>query len=203
MAGERVRQSMRPHGFWGRLFGRSMDLLNKRAQDFAAKRLEVQPSDRILEIGFGTGRLVKKLARRTREGFVAGIDPSDVMVERAQRRTKRLRRKGRVEIKLGEVSDLPWPEAHFDKVAALHSFQFWPEPEHDLAEVSRVLKPGGLLLLIVRSRRRPAQWLPNAISRSRQEIAGTLQVLAECGFTDTRIEGKAGSSAVITARKPD
>ena len=196
------RQSMQPHGFRGRVFGWLMDRFNARAQDFALHRLNVQTTDSILEIGFGTGRLVRKLAKKARDGFVAGVDPSELMLHKAEKRTRRFRKKGRVELVLGEASALPWPDERFDKAAALHCFHFWADPEHDLAEVRRVLKPGGFFVLILRRRRKAGpKWLPNPISRSDQEIAGAFQLLTDCGFTETRIEGSAGSSPLITARK--
>ncbi len=202
MVGGKIHQGMQPHGFWGGVFGWFMDRANSRAHSFALKRLDVQESDAILEVGFGTGRLLKRLAKRARGGFVGGIDPSELMLRTAEKRTKRFRNKGRVELKLGEVSALPWPDARFDKAAVLHCFQFWSDPAHDIAEVRRVLKPGGLLLLILRAHRKAGpKWLPNPISRSGQEIAGAFELLANNGFSETRIEGKAGSSAVITARK--
>jgi len=195
-----IPQSMRPHGFKGRVFGWFMDRFNARAQDFVLSRLEVQPSDRILEIGFGTGQLVRKLARKARVGFIGGIDPSELMLHRAERRTWRFRKRGRVELKLGEAAALPWPDASFDKVAALHCFQFWADPARDLAEVRRVLKPGGLFVLVLRRRRRAGpKWLPNPVSRSGQEILGAFQLVSESGFAQTRIEGKADSSPMITA----
>ena len=198
----RVPQSMRPHGFVGRMVGWLMDRFNAKAQDSALKRLEVQPSDAVLEIGFGTGRLVRKIAKKAREGLVAGVDPSQLMLEKAERRTRRFRRKGRVELKLGEAAALPWPDACFDKAAALHSFQFWADPNHDVAEVRRVLKPGGLLVLVLRAHKgRGPKWLPNPVSRTDQEIAGVFQLLSAGGFRETRLEGKAGSSPMITARK--
>ena len=198
----KLRQSMHPHGFHGRVFSWFMDRFNARAHKFALRRRDVQPTDSILEIGFGTGRLAKRLAKTARSGFVAGVDPSELMLQTAEKRTKKFRKKGRVELKLSEASALPWPDATFDKVAALHSFQFWSDPDHDIAEVHRVLKPGGLLLLILRAHRKAGpKWLPNHISRSGQEIAGAFELLANSGFSETRIEGKAGSSAVLTARK--
>jgi len=198
----KVRQSMRPHGFRGRVFGWFMDRVNAGAHRFALRRLDVQNSDSVLEIGFGTGRLVRKLAKTARNGFIAGVDPSDLMLQTAERRTKKFRKKGRVELRLSDASELPWPDATFDKAAALHSFQFWSNPDHDIAEVHRVLKPGGLLLLILRAHKKAGpKWLPNPISRSGQEIAGAFELLANGGFAETRIEGKAGSSAVLTARK--
>jgi len=200
--GGKLRQSMHPHGFWGRVFGWFMDRFNARAHKFALHRLDVQATDSILEIGFGTGRLARKLAKATRNGFVAGVDPSELMLQTAEKRTKRFRKKGRVELRLSEASELPWPDATFDKAAALHSFPYWTNPDHDIAEVNRVLKPGGLLLLILRVHKKAGpKWLPNPISRSGQEIAGAFQLLANSGFSETRIEGKAGSSAVLTARK--
>jgi ubiquinone/menaquinone biosynthesis C-methylase UbiE len=197
-----IPQAMHPHGFKGRVFGWFMDRRNARAQDFVLGRLAVRPADRILEIGFGTGRLVRKLARSAREGFIGGIDPSELMLHRAERRTRRFLKRGRVDLRLGEAAALPWPDASFDKAVALHCFQFWADPEHDLAEVKRVLKPGGLLVLVLRRRRRAGpKWLPNPISRKGQEILGTFQLVSAAGFAQTRIEGKAGASPMITALK--
>lgn len=200
MAG--VPQSLCPHGFWGRVFGWLMDRGNARAHDFALRRLDVRNTDTILEIGFGTGRLLRKMAKQAREGFVCGVDPSELMLHTAEKRTKKFRKNGHVELKLGKASALPWADAQFDKAAALHSFQFWENPAHDLAEVRRVLKPGGLLVLVLRARRKAGpKWLPNHISRSGQEIAGAFELLANGGFSETRIEGKVGSSPVLTARR--
>ena len=195
-------QPMGPHGFWGGVFGWFMDRRNARAHTFALKRLEVQSTDAILEIGFGTGRLLRKIAKQALEGFVCGVDPSALMLQKAENRTKKFRKKGRVELKLGEAAALPWADAQFDKAAALHCFHFWNDPAHDIAEVRRVLKPGGLLLLILRAHKKAGpKWLPNPISRSGQEIAGAFELLANSGFGKARIEGKIGSSPVLTARK--
>ena len=105
-----------------------MDRANARAHDQALRRLALQKTDTVLEIGFGTGRLARKMAKQASEGFVCGVDPSQLMLETAERRTKKFRKKGRVELKLADASSLPWADAQFDKVAALHSFQFWNNP---------------------------------------------------------------------------
>ncbi len=202
MVDSKIPQPMRPHGFWGVVFGWFMDRRNARAHDFALRRLDVQKTDAILEIGFGTGRLLRKIAKRALEGLICGVDPSELMLHKAEKRTKKFRKKGHVELKLGEAAALPWADAQFDKVAALHCFHFWNNPAHDIAEVHRVLKPSGLLLLILRAHKKAGpKWLPNPISRSGQEIAGAFELLANNGFGETRIEGKIGSSPVLTARK--
>jgi ubiquinone/menaquinone biosynthesis C-methylase UbiE len=204
MVDSNIPQSMRPHGFWGGVFGWFMDRRNARAHEFALKRLDVQKTDTILEIGFGTGRLVRKMAKQAREGYICGVDPSELMLKTAEKRTKKFCKQGRVELKLGEAAALPWADAQFDKAAALHCFHFWRDPWHDITEVCRVLKPGGLLLLILRAHRKAGpKWLPNPISRSGQEIAEAFQLLVNSGFSETRIEGKIGSSPVLTARKSE
>jgi ubiquinone/menaquinone biosynthesis C-methylase UbiE len=202
MTTRKFPQVMQPHGFAGRITGWLMDRANARAHRQALHRLALQKTDTVLEIGFGTGRLARKMAKQTSEGFVCGVDPSQLMLETAEKRTKKFRKKGRIELKLADASSLPWADAQFDKVAALHSFQFWNDPKHDIAEIHRVMKPGGLLMLVLRARKRAGpKWLPNSISRSGQELIGAFQLLSEAGFRETRIEGKAGSSPVVTGRK--
>jgi ubiquinone/menaquinone biosynthesis C-methylase UbiE len=198
--GVSVPQAMRPHGFWGGVSGWMMDRSNASAQDAAFERLDVRSTDAVLEIGYGTGRLARKIAKAAPEGFLGGVDASSLMRAKAQAKTRKFRK--RVELKLGDASVLPWPDGTFDKAAALHSFQFWSDPVRALAEIRRVLKPGGLLVLVLQVHgRRPPKWLPNPVSRTRQEIANTLELLAENGFVGTRVDGKVGSSPVITARR--
>jgi ubiquinone/menaquinone biosynthesis C-methylase UbiE len=195
-----IPQAMQPHGFWGGVRSWFMDRRNARAQDFALQRLGVASGDTILEIGFGTGRLLRKLARHARDGHVAGIDPAELMLHKAEKRTRRFRKKGSVELKQGDASALPWPDGTFDKVAALHCFHFWGDPARSITEVRRVLKPGGLFVLILRRRQRKGpKWLPNPISRKGQEVVGAYQLVGAAGFTQVRIEGAAGRSPMITA----
>jgi len=190
---------MRPHGVIGVIVGKIMDLLNRRACQFARRKLH---GDAVLEIGFGTGQLVRLLSDDGTHRFVAGIDPSPLMLRMARKRNKKPVERGEVDLRLGEVSTLPWGDAYFDAVAALHSFQFWNDPLHDLREVRRVLKPGGQLLLILRARNpNRADWLPNPLSRGSNEIAETCVALRQSGFSDIAAEGKVGSSAVVVARR--
>src|SRR4030095_13095473 len=77
-----VTQFVRPHGFAGRLAGWEMSLRpsDRKRNRWAVALLDVQPQDNILEIGFGPGLAIRELARRATDGFVLGIDHSEVMV---------------------------------------------------------------------------------------------------------------------------
>jgi ubiquinone/menaquinone biosynthesis C-methylase UbiE len=195
-----IPQAMQPRGFWGSVRSWFMDRRNTKALDSTFVRLDVKPTDSILEIGFGSGRLLRTIAKTAREGFVAGVDPSELMLHKAEQRIWRFRRHRRVELKWGDASALPWADGTFDKVAALHCFHFWEDPARGISEVRRVLKPGGLFVLVLRHRQRKGpKWLPNPISRAGDEVMGAYQLIAAAGFTQARIEGAAGTSPMITA----
>lgn len=189
---------MRPHGLAGRIFGVLMERTNRPAYERAASLIDLSSEGRFLEIGFGTGMLAEMMASRATAGLVAGVDPSPLMVETARRR---LHHMGvRHELIEGTAENLPWPDASFDAAAALHSFQFWPDPVAALTEIRRVLRPGGRLILILRDHgRRQVDWLPNPWSRTPNEIEDALTLLARTGFSAGRVRPDAGTSAVIVA----
>lgn len=195
-----IPQGLRPHGFWGGVRGWFMDHRNAKAQDGALARLDLHSTDSVLEIGFGTGRLLRQIARQTAKGYVGGVEPSELMLHKGELKTWRMRKNGRVELKWGEAEHLPWPDAMFDKAAALHCFHLWADPARAIAEVRRVLKPGGLFVLVLRAgKRKGPKWLPNPISRMGNEVMGAYELVNAAGFTQARIEGAAGRSPMITA----
>ena len=75
----------------------------------------------MLEIGFGPGWALERIPARAGEGFVAGVDHSEVMVRLARERNARAVRAGRVELKHGSASALPYGDESFDKEMAVNS----------------------------------------------------------------------------------
>jgi SAM-dependent methyltransferase len=101
------------------------------------------PGGKLLEIGSGPGRLAVRLAREAPGMTLTGVDISDAMVERAARRAAGAGLSERVRFKVGDVAAMPLPDGEFDGVVSTLSLHHWPEPTHGLAEIRRVLKPGG------------------------------------------------------------
>ena len=191
-------QPMRPHGITGRVFGILMERLNRTAYRRAAALVDLPAEGSFLEIGFGTGRLLELVAADRPDGFFAGVDPSPLMLATARRRLDRAHIAR--DLREGTAERLSWPDQSFDAVAALHSFQFWPDPVSAFGEIRRVLKPGGRFVLILRDHsRKDAEWLPNPWSRSRSEINDALRLLANTGFATRREMPDAGTSAIIVA----
>jgi ubiquinone/menaquinone biosynthesis C-methylase UbiE len=101
---------------------------NIERSNWALSILDLKPTDRVLEIGFGPGLTIQRLNRIVTEGAVLGLDHSDVMVRQASRRNKKAISGGRVRLLLGSASDLPPIEAPLDKILDINSFQFWDNP---------------------------------------------------------------------------
>ncbi len=142
-----ARQSSNPHGVIGRfiawIMARETAALNARAVELLA----LQPSDRVLEIGFGHGRTVASIARIVVSGHVAGVDVSASMTRLATRRNRAAVADGRVDLRTGDCAALPFPAADFDKSLSVHTVYFWTEPGACLREIRRVLRPGGCFVL--------------------------------------------------------
>jgi ubiquinone/menaquinone biosynthesis C-methylase UbiE len=111
--------------------------------------MDVQPADHVLDIGCGGGMAIQLLALTAAEGFVAGVDYSEEMVQQARQRNAPAVRAGRVQILHGNVAALPYDDESFDKVIAVETFYFWPDPVAVLPEVRRVMRPGGLVALVM------------------------------------------------------
>jgi ubiquinone/menaquinone biosynthesis C-methylase UbiE len=125
---------------------------NLRAMDV----LGINQSDHILDLGCGHGRSLAELASRAPMGHVVGADPSELMVEIASQRNRTLIEAGRVDVVPATAESLPFADDFFDKVLCVHVLYFWKNPDVPLREIARVLKPGGRLGLLFRTKADPA-----------------------------------------------
>lgn len=167
-----------PTGFLGRLGGIAMARTGRRMNQRAVQLLDVQPSDSVLEIGFGPGVGIQLLAKSVSSGRVAGIDLSEVMVEQAKARNAAGIRTGRVELRRGSAESLPFEDAIFDKVMAVNSMHLWPDAVAGLQETRRVLRPGGRIVLGFHLFKR--SWTEELRER-------VTELLPEAEFTDVRV----------------
>ena len=179
----------RPTGLLGRFVGNIMARGNEHEQGWTLALLDIQPSDHILEIGFGPGVAIQQAAQHVVNGQVVGIDYSETMVQVARKRNVTAIKTGRVALKRGEVTSLPYPDASFDKAFTIHCIYFWEDPIHALRQLRRVLKPGGLLAVTIMPRdawpkQRPVP--PDLFTLySGSEVE---QMLATAGFHNVRME---------------
>ena len=147
-----AEQSRRPSGALGWLIGNIMSHETESLNAAALAALELRPDDRVLEVGFGHGKTLRKAAEVVSGGFVAGVDFSETMLGMARRRCSRLMAAARVQLELADSTRLPFPAEHFDKAYSVHTLYFWNDPVAHLREIRRVLRPGGRLALGFRTK---------------------------------------------------
>ena len=168
----------------------------------ALKLLDLQPSDRVLEVGFGHGRTMERAAEALTTGFIAGVDLSEEMVRMAEYRCRHLIREGKVTVTVGDSVHLPFPDQHFDKALSVHTVYFWADPEAHLCEIRRVLAYGGRLVLGFRSKEdKMAEDFPESVYTfyTAEEVGGLLET---SGFERVDLAHAPGGLIMATACRP-
>ncbi|MFX1446192.1 MAG: class I SAM-dependent methyltransferase [Promethearchaeota archaeon] len=164
LADKLAKHTRKPTGKIGKVVGEYMGKIHKDVTEWGLDKIEINPSDIILDIGFGAGYNINNIAKHLETGKVYGIDYSETMVDLAKEINRNFIENGLAEIKHGSVSSLPFPDKFFDIVMGVETVNFWPDIINDLREVRRVLKPGGILILINNSykhkkfKRRNKKW---------------------------------------------
>lgn len=119
-----------------------------RLRQMTIEQALLQPGETLLDVGCGTGGVTLPAKRRVgNKGSAAGIDPSPEMIAVARRKAQRAGLE--IDLRVGVIESLPFPDGTFDVVTA--SLMMHHLPRHlqvkGLAEIRRVLKPGGRILI--------------------------------------------------------
>src|SRR5260370_34501716 len=134
----------KPEGDAGRAVGERLNRVNADITAAVYRRLQLRPSDRVLEIGFGNGKLLTALLACADDLTYVGVDISETMVTEAIAFNAELVATGQASFRLAPAEAIPCPDQSFDKVFAVNVIYFWPDPVRALAEMRRVLRSGGL-----------------------------------------------------------
>jgi SAM-dependent methyltransferase len=148
----------------------------------------------VLELGFGPGLAIRELSRIAAEGYVCGIDHSELMLRWATRRNADGLRRGVVDLRLGSVDELPEFDAPFDKILTVNTMLFGSDPVARLAELRLLLRPGGLIAVAYQPRG-PGATDETSVAKGR-EIAAAL---IRAGFSEVRLETMRLKPAVVCA----
>lgn len=149
----------------------------------------IQPGEQMLDVGCGTGTLAIQVARHVGTvGRVAGIDPSSQQIARA--RAKAARRGFAIEFQIGVIEQLPFPDRSFDVVFSTLMIHHLPAPlkRQGLAEIVRVLKPEGRLLLADFTHRTDRVGRAAHFHAGGSRIHDLVALLKDTGFTIAETE---------------
>lgn len=117
---------------------------NPRWRRFMVSRVSMPETGRALDVATGTGAVAIELARRIPAPII-GLDQSHPMVRRGTERVAGAELSGRIRFVLGHGERLPFLDGTFDAVTFSYLLRYVDSPAHTLAELARVLRPGGTM----------------------------------------------------------
>jgi SAM-dependent methyltransferase len=163
-------------------------VLNTSSYPAVADALQLSPDDELLDLGCGSAGFLAGQADRVHR--VAGIDLSDIQVSLARKRLGERIAAGTAEIVHGDAGALPWPDASFTVVTCMSVFEALPDPAGVVAEVFRVLRPGGRAVLNI-GERVPAGTQTHRILNGAGWVWAeddVRRMVEQAGFTDVSIQ---------------
>ena len=143
-----VNQTRKPEGVLGKLMVNEMNGGHAKLADWGMSYLPNITPDDIVDLGCGGGRNAGELANRYQNAHVIAIDYSPVSVKKASSHNRKWIEGGRMLVKQGDVSHLHLPSGKTDLATAFETIYFWPGLKACFSEVCRVLKPGGVFLIV-------------------------------------------------------
>lgn len=158
-------------------------LANQGNLDALAERLGDLAGKTVLDLGFGQGKMVSALVEAGAD--VMGVEVSETMRSMANDANRQAVSDGRVDLRIGDGVRLPFEDDTADAVTSAHSIYFMSDPAETMAEVRRVLRPGGwVTLAFISAEKGVATWMDPAVYTAylTDEVTALLN---GAGFTET------------------
>jgi SAM-dependent methyltransferase len=140
------QQHRYPTGLIGQIIGERMLRQHAPETEWSVGLLQLQPTDRILEIGFGAGRGLALALAQAHQGRITGVDLSPAMIRAAAWRNRTAIERGQLLLVRGDVATLPFGEQCFDKLFSIHTFYFWPDLRAVCTRLIAILAHSGRLV---------------------------------------------------------
>ncbi len=118
----------------------------KEFHQFVLSTVLAYDPGKVMDIGFGTGNVIRLLAMEDQEVELYGVEPSPHMFKLATRKLKKFVVAGRIKLAMGSSREIPFDEK-FDVVFSSLSFHHWRNQQESIENIFRFLKPGGRLLI--------------------------------------------------------
>lgn len=147
---EMAGQLRQPNGEAGVEIGNFMNDGNKAMNEAAIDALELNCGDCLLEIGMGNGNYVPSILAKFPGIQYIGCDFSELMVAEATKNHQEHIKSKQADFKLSEAQSLPLDDHSIDCILTVNTLYFWEDPQKELEELKRVLKPRGQLVIAIR-----------------------------------------------------
>jgi arsenite methyltransferase len=180
-----ARQLGHPDGWRGQLVGRILNRANRTFVQAAVEAAGLVPGAVAADLGFGGGVGLRMLLDTVGPtGRVYGVDVSRTMLERARVRFADEWAAGRLELIGGSLVDLPLAEDSVDAIITVNTFYFLEDPRPALREITRVLRPGGRVVIGIGDPDEMARFPVTAHGFHLRPVAELVAAMAAAGLAD-------------------
>lgn len=186
-------QARKPSGLFGKyVMTKIFDYVNAELNSLVKETVNPNKNDKILEIGFGSGKLIHGMAEIITEGIIEGIDFSDAMLHQARKLNKQYISDGTVKLQKGECCNLPYGNNLFDKGCSVNTLYFLKEPEKCFLEIYRTLKPKGKIVIGFRDNKQMNHLNLDKDIFNTYSLDEVVDLLTNSGFSNVQIVKKDG-----------
>ena len=198
MATALAKQLRKPSGFLGNLVGKMMEFRTRGFYKEIIAKLSPRQGEHILEIGYGPGLGIYRIASSYPDCRISGIDFSELMYNKAYKRNEKYIEKGTVHLKLGDVLTLEPGDDKFDKIFCVNVIYFWNDLNMAFTRIFNMLGKNGEFLIYMdhKDTLEKAKFLADFCKYPVEEVESQLK---NAGFTD--IEYTLVKGYFISARK--
>jgi len=185
-----ANQCRKPEGFFGRLMARLLESRNKKTNDWIISLMDIRDNDSLLEVGYGPGYAINRIAHAFKHVKISGIDFSELMWKKASRRNHVFILTKRVDLVCGDLIDYKGKN-EFSKIYGVNVVYFWNDLDKYLAKIFKLLKKKGEVFLYMTD---PSQL--DKIPFARNEVFNKytrdqmLVELKKAGFKKARFENE-------------
>lgn len=194
-----ARQFERPSGMFGHYSSKIMFKGNRRKYETLIHDMNIQPGNRILEIGYGPGLGIHMISHLCESCTIHGVDFSKLMYQKAHRYNKSMIDAGKVRLQHGDYLSLALTPGQYDKIFCINVIYFWDELFAPFEKTLSLLKANGAfhifmfdIKLLIEKR------APDAVF-NKYSVEHVVEVLKSAGFS--QVEHYFDKGHYITAKK--
>ena len=200
---KRLLNAGNPKGFWGIFTLKNMNNDHAKLVDAGLPYAQIQRNDVCLDIGCGGGYTLKRLSEQT-DNKIYGIDISETSVKLSGKFNKKGVKEGRIIVKQGSASVIPFPDETFDVITAVETFYFWENKHKCLESIYNALKNGGRFLILLDDYDDGTNRQAEAVDLIKLELnkpEDIRKMLVEAGFKEIKISNINKKALCVIATK--